>query len=189
MVKRCSFSALTGFFRLTLIRFFTIHFLLPFVMSLLAVLHITFLHWKGSKSQYVTFHPLFTSKDLIGTVTLALIFSIVIGYWPHLLLDHLNFTPTNAMSARNEIKPEWYFLPWYAILRAIPNKTLGVISLMHIILLLFLFPRYNQSKQLSRRLPLLNFRLLCILSVFKDFIIFGFYGCSPIEEPFLSFAR
>nr|YP_009502252.1 cytochrome b [Acizzia uncatoides]AWU48808.1 cytochrome b [Acizzia uncatoides] len=128
----------------TLNRFFTIHFLLPFILSGLVIIHLIFLHETGSSNPLGTplnndkipFYPYFLIKDLLGYMIFMMTFSILILYFPYWLNDPDNFMPANPLVTPLHIQPEWYFLFAYSILRAIPNKLGGVIALVSSILIL-----------------------------------------------------
>lgn len=138
----------------TLSRFFTLHFLLPFIILGLVILHLIFLHETGSNNPLglnrnfdkLPFHPYFSVKDIAGFF-IALYFLIILSIQnPYLLGDPDNFIPANPISTPAHIKPEWYFLFAYAILRSIPNKLGGVIALVASILILIILPFRAQSK-------------------------------------------
>lgn len=141
----------------TLTRFFAFHFLLPFVVLGATVLHLLFLHETGSnnptgissEADKISFHPYFSYKDLLGFAVLLLALTTLALFSPNLLGDPDNFTPANPLVTPPHIKPEWYFLFAYAILRSIPNKLGGVLALLFSILVLLLVPILHTSKQRS----------------------------------------
>lgn len=175
----------------TLHRFFVFHFLFPFVLAFLRILHLLFLHETGSNkplgipSDYdkVTFHTYFSSKDLVGFI----IFFIALGrltlLYPTRLRDPENFIPANPLVTPPHIQPEWYFLFAYAILRSIPKKLGGVIALVRAILVLFLVPILHLSPQKSRRHRPLS-QVFFWLFV-GDFFILTWIGRQPVEYPFI----
>jgi len=121
----------------TLTRFFRLHFLMPFILTGLAIAHIVLLHEKGSNNPLgrprnldkIPFHPYFSWKDILGALLLISIIFNVLAIWPFVFSDPENFIPANALITPPHIQPEWYFLFAYAILRSIPNKLGGVIAL------------------------------------------------------------
>lgn len=132
----------------TLTRFFSLHFLLPFLIAVFVLVHLIFLHETGSNKPLglssagdkVPFHPYFTIKDILGfRIVLFLFFFIVVSI-PDYFGDPENYIEANPLVTPVHIQPEWYFLPAYAILRSIPKKLGGVIALLMSILVLFLFP-------------------------------------------------
>lgn len=139
----------------TIHRFFVFHFILPFVLAFLTILHLLFLHETGSKnplgttSDYdkVAFHPYYTSKDVAGFVVLGLALAGLRLLWPNVLADSENYIPANPLVTPPHIQPEWYFLFAYAILRSIPRKVGGVIALVCSILVLFTVPYLHTSEQ------------------------------------------
>jgi ubiquinol-cytochrome c reductase cytochrome b subunit len=140
--------------RPTIMRFFTFHFLLPFVILALVAVHITILHLTGSRNPLgvpagldkVTFHSYFSLKDGLGAVLASLLFALVCVYLPLMLGDDENFSLANPSVTPHHIQPEWYFLFAYAILRSIPNKLGGVIALLLSVLILYLMPLTGLAK-------------------------------------------
>jgi len=136
----------------TLIRFYALHFLLPFIILLLVIIHIIFLHESGSSNPLtfklfffrIFFSPYYIIKDLLGLLIFALIYSSFIFFMPDYLGHPDNYVKANPLVTPAHIVPEWYFLPFYAILRAIPNKVIGVVLLVFAILVLFLLPFINK---------------------------------------------
>ena len=175
----------------TLSRFFTLHFLLPFVIIGAVILHLIFLHETGSNNPLglnrnfdkLPFHPYFSTKDIVGFFV-AIYFLIILSIQnPYLLGDPDNFIPANPISTPAHIKPEWYFLFAYAILRSIPNKLGGVIALVASILIFIILPISNQSKFRA------NFSYPLNKILFWSFISVAFLltwiGGQPVEEPFI----
>nr|QXI36198.1 cytochrome b [Hypanus rudis] len=175
----------------TLTRFFTFHFLFPFVIAALTMIHLLFLHEAGSNNptgltsnmDKIPFHPYFTYKDLMGFFILLFLLTLLALLMPNLLSDAENFTPANPLVTPPHIKPEWYFLFAYAILRSIPNKLGGVLALVFSILILLLVPILHTSKQRSltfRPITQLLFWLLV-----TNTIILTWIGGQSVEQPFI----
>nr|BAA78467.1 cytochrome b [Brevitrygon imbricata] len=175
----------------TLTRFFTFHFLLPFVIVALTMVHLLFLHETGSNNPIgldsnmdkIPFHPYYSYKDLLGFFMLLLLIILLALFMPNLLGDTENFIPANPLVTPPHIKPEWYFLFAYAILRSIPNKLGGVLALAFSILILLLVPMLHTSKQRSlifRPITQILFWLLV-----ANTIILTWIGGQPVEQPFI----
>jgi len=134
----------------TLNRFFVFHFIFPFIILAIVILHLFFLHKTGSnnpiginrKTFKIPFHPYFSLKDLIGFLIYFTILFLLICFFPYELGDPDNFSIANPIVTPTHIKPEWYFLFAYAILRSIPNKLGGVIALIISILILIFLPMF-----------------------------------------------
>nr|WNH21425.1 cytochrome b [Etropus crossotus] len=175
----------------TLTRFFAFHFLFPFVVLAATVIHLLFLHETGSNnptgvnsdSDKVSFHPYFSYKDLLGFAALLLALIVLALFSPNLLGDPDNFTPANPLVTPPHIKPEWYFLFAYAILRSIPNKLGGVLALLFSILVLMLVPILHTSKQrgLTFR-PLTQFLFWALVA---DVVVLTWIGGMPVEDPYV----
>nr|ACR40563.1 cytochrome b [Astyanax nicaraguensis] len=175
----------------TLTRFFAFHFLLPFVIIAATLLHALFLHETGSNnpaglnsdSDKISFHPYFSYKDLLGFMIMLSALTSLALFSPDLLGDPENFTPANPLVTPPHIKPEWYFLFAYAILRSIPNKLGGVLALLFSILVLMLVPLLHTSKQqgLTFR-PLTQFLFWALVA---DVLILTWIGGMPVEHPFI----
>nr|ACR40575.1 cytochrome b [Astyanax nasutus] len=175
----------------TLTRFFAFHFLLPFVIIAATLLHALFLHETGSNnpaglnsdSDKISFHPYFSYKDLLGFMIMLSALTSLALFSPNLLGDPENFTPANPLVTPPHIKPEWYFLFAYAILRSIPNKLGGVLALLFSILVLMLVPLLHTSKQQG-----LTFRPLTqslFWALVADVLILTWIGGMPVEHPFI----
>nr|WNH18603.1 cytochrome b [Hirundichthys affinis] len=175
----------------TLTRFFTFHFLLPFVIAAMSMIHLIFLHEAGSNNptginsdaDKISFHPYFSYKDILGFAALLITLTSLALFSPNLLGDPDNFTPANPLVTPPHIKPEWYFLFAYAILRSIPNKLGGVLALLSSILVLFLVPILQTSKQRS-----LTFRPLSQIlfwTLVADVMILTWIGGMPVEHPYI----
>lgn len=138
----------------TLNRFFSLHYLMPFVLAVLAIIHLIALHEEGSNNPIgvkpdadkVHFHYYYALKDLYGAVVLAVVLSIIVFFYPYILGDAENFKQANPLVTPVHIKPEWYFLFVYAILRSIPNKLGGAVALIFSVLVLFLLPGLHQNR-------------------------------------------
>nr|YP_010318809.1 cytochrome b [Synodontis punu]UMB50348.1 cytochrome b [Synodontis punu] len=175
----------------TLTRFFTFHFLLPFAVIAATILHALFLHETGSNNPIglnsdadkISFHPYFSYKDLLGFATLITALAALALFSPNLLGDPENFTPANPLVTPPHIKPEWYFLFAYAILRSIPNKLGGVLALLFSILVLMVVPLLHTSKQqgLTFR-PITQFLFWALVA---DVFILTWIGGMPVEHPFI----
>nr|CCI51187.1 cytochrome b [Corvus macrorhynchos japonensis]CCI51191.1 cytochrome b [Corvus macrorhynchos japonensis] len=175
----------------TLTRFFALHFLLPFVIAGLTLVHLTFLHETGSNNPLgipsdcdkIPFHPYYSIKDLLGFALMIIPLVTLALFSPNLLGDPENFTPANPLATPPHIKPEWYFLFAYAILRSIPNKLGGVLALAASVLVLFLMPLLHVSKQRS-----MTFRPLSQIlfwTLVADLFILTWVGSQPVEHPFI----
>nr|YP_009357205.1 cytochrome b [Trochalopteron elliotii]AMJ17427.1 cytochrome b [Trochalopteron elliotii] len=175
----------------TLTRFFAIHFLLPFVIAGLTLVHLTFLHDTGSNNPLgipsdcdkIPFHPYYSIKDILGFVLMFVPLATLALFAPNLLGDPENFTPANPLATPPHIKPEWYFLFAYAILRSIPNKLGGVLALAASVLVLFLIPLLHTSKLRS-----MTFRPLSQIlfwTLVANLLILTWVGSQPVEHPFI----
>nr|AEK66785.1 cytochrome b [Silurus asotus] len=175
----------------TLTRFFAFHFILPFAIVAATLLHALFLHETGSNNptglnsdtDKISFHPYFSYKDLLGFIVLLTALTALALFSPNLLGDPENFTPANPLVTPPHIKPEWYFLFAYAILRSIPNKLGGVLALLLSILVLMIVPLLHTSKQQG-----LTFRPMAQLlfwALVADVLILTWIGGMPVEHPFV----
>ena len=175
----------------TLTRFFAFHFILPFIITALAAVHLLVLHETGSNTptgissdiDNIPFHPYYTIKDILGALFIILILLILVLFSPDLLGDPDNYTPANPLNTPPHIKPEWYFLFAYAILRSIPNKLGGVLALVASILILILMPILHTSKQRGIIFRPLSQCLFWILVA--DLITLTWIGGQPVEHPFI----
>nr|QOD97866.1 cytochrome b [Glaucidium brasilianum] len=174
----------------TLTRFFTLHFLLPFIIAGLTAIHLTFLHESGSNNPLgipsdcdkIPFHPYFTTKDILGLLLMLLPLTSLALFSPNMLGDPENFTPANPLVTPPHIKPEWYFLFAYAILRSIPNKLGGVLALAASVLILLLIPLLHKSKQRTLTFRPLSQTLFWTLTA--NLLILTWVGSQPVEHPF-----
>jgi|TARA_B110000967_G_scaffold209586_1_gene266475 ubiquinol-cytochrome c reductase cytochrome b subunit len=175
----------------TLNRFFSIHYLLPFVIAGLVFVHLSLLHTAGSNNPLginknidtVSFYPYFYVKDLLAFFVLLTFFSFFVFFFPNYLGHADNYIPANPLVTPAHIVPEWYFLPFYAILRSIPDKLGGVVAMVAAILILLLLPVINTSEIRSSKFrPLYGMAYWFLVS---DFLILGWIGQQPVETPYL----
>nr|YP_010946607.1 cytochrome b [Margattea spinosa]WGO57325.1 cytochrome b [Margattea spinosa] len=174
----------------TLNRFFTFHFLLPFIVLALVMIHLLFLHQTGSNNPLglnsnidkIPFHPYFSIKDSVGFMLLLLSLTTLTLSNPYMLGDPDNFTPANPLVTPIHIQPEWYFLFAYAILRSIPNKLGGVIALFLSITILFIMPTYKSNFRGNQFYPI-NQILFWIMV--NTVILLTWIGARPVEDPFI----
>nr|QZI85897.1 cytochrome b [Agapanthia amurensis] len=175
----------------TLTRFFTFHFLFPFIIVALVIIHLLFLHQTGSNNPLGTnsnidktpFHPYFTLKDLLGFIILLMSLLTLTLSNPYLLGDPDNFTPANPLVTPVHIQPEWYFLFAYAILRSIPNKLGGVIALVMSIAILYTLPFFNKKKMISNQFYPINKTLFW--TMVTTIILLTWIGARPVEDPYI----
>nr|YP_002970759.1 cytochrome b [Helotrephes sp. NKMT027]ACJ69572.1 cytochrome b [Helotrephes sp. NKMT027] len=175
----------------TLTRFFTLHFLLPFIISALVMIHLLFLHQTGSSNPLglnsnfdkIPFHPFFSTKDLMGMSIMMFMFLLLNMMEPRLLGDPENYLPANPLVTPVHIQPEWYFLFAYAILRSIPNKLGGVIAMVMAILIIMILPFTNNCKFQSKSFYPLNQIMFWIL--LSTLILLTWIGARPAEEPYI----
>nr|CCA95042.1 cytochrome b [Microtus subterraneus]CCA95043.1 cytochrome b [Microtus subterraneus] len=175
----------------TLTRFFAFHFILPFIITALVLVHLLFLHETGSNNptglnsdaDKIPFHPYYTVKDFLGVLILLMAFMILTLFFPDILGDPDNYTPANPLNTPPHIKPEWYFLFAYAILRSIPNKLGGVLALILSILILALMPFLHTSKQRTLTFRPITQTMYWILVA--DLLILTWIGGQPVEYPFI----
>nr|ATU46969.1 cytochrome b [Ellobius tancrei] len=175
----------------TLTRFFAFHFILPFIITALVLVHLLFLHETGSNNptglksdaDKIPFHPYYTIKDFLGALLLLATLMMLALFFPDALGDPDNFTPANPLNTPPHIKPEWYFLFAYAILRSIPNKLGGVLALILSILVLALMPFLHTSKQRGLTFRPITQTMYWILVA--DLLILTWIGGQPVEYPFI----
>ena len=173
----------------TLNRFFALHYLLPFVIVAVVALHVVALHVHGSNNPLgidpkgpqdtVPFHPYYTMKDGFGVVVFLIVFSIFVFFAPDYMGHPDNYTPADPLVTPPHIVPEWYFLPFYAILRAIPDKLGGVLAMFGAIAVLFLLPWLDSSRVRSATFRPIYKWFMAVLVV--DVIVLGFCGANPPE--------
>jgi ubiquinol-cytochrome c reductase cytochrome b subunit len=175
----------------TLIRFFALHFLIPFIIAAMAIIHLLFLHQSGSSNPLglgeqvdrVPFAPYFVIRDMVGFICLLSGLLIVSLVAPYLLGDCENFIPANPLVTPVHIQPEWYFLFAYAILRSIPNKLGGVIALFLSILVLFFVPLLNQFS--FRGLVFYPVGQVLFWGFIVVFVLLTWIGMRPVEAPYV----
>lgn len=174
----------------TLTRFFALHFLLPFAIAGLVVLHLLFLHETGSNNplglnrdgEKVPFHSYYSFKDLVGFLIMLFLLALLVLFSPQLLTDPENFIPANPLVTPVHIQPEWYFLFAYAILRSIPNKLGGVIGLVGSIAILFILPFSHLGK--FRSLAFYPVNQVLFWSLVGIFLVLTWIGSCPVEAPY-----
>nr|CCA94729.1 cytochrome B protein [Microtus obscurus] len=175
----------------TLTRFFAFHFILPFIITALVLVHLLFLHETGSNNptglnsdaDKIPFHPYYTVKDFLGVLILLMAFMILTLFFPDILGDPDNYTPANPLNTPPHIKPEWYFLFAYAILRSIPNKLGGVLALILSIVILAFMPLLHTSKQRALTFRPITQTMYWILVA--DLLVLTWIGGQPVEYPFI----
>nr|UZN44125.1 cytochrome b [Furcilarnaca chirurga] len=175
----------------TLTRFFTFHFLLPFIVAAMSMIHLLFLHQTGSNNPMglnndidkIPFHPYFSFKDIVGFIIMITSLTMLTLLNPNLLGDPDNFIPANPLVTPVHIQPEWYFLFAYAILRSIPNKLGGVIALIMSIAILMILPFFNMNKFRGNQFYPLN--QLLFWSMTTTIILLTWIGARPVEDPFI----
>src|SRR5262245_58650536 len=181
----------------TLNRFFALHYLLPFIIVAVVALHVVALHVHGSNNPLgidpkgpqdtVPFHPYYTIKDGFGLTIFLIIYAIFVFFMPNALGEPVNYVPANPLATPNEIVPEWYLLPFYAILRAIPDKLSGVIAMFSSIGLLFLLPWLDTSRVRSCTFRPIYKWFVPVLVI--DVLVLGYCGAHPPEGYFVPLAR
>nr|QWZ46386.1 cytochrome b [Philolithus actuosus] len=175
----------------TLTRFFAFHFLFPFIVTALVMVHLLFLHQTGSSNPLginsntdkIPFHPFFTFKDLLGFMIASMMLVMLSLINPYMLGDPDNFIPANPLVTPVHIQPEWYFLFAYAILRSIPNKLGGVIALVMSIAVLYILPFSNKKKFLSNQFYPIN--KLMFWTMVTIIIMLTWIGARPVEDPYI----
>lgn len=175
----------------TLTRFFTFHFLFPFIVAAATIIHILFIHQTGSNNPLgivrnvdkVPFHPYFTFKDITGFIVILAALILLTLLNPYLLGDPDNFIPANPLVTPAHIQPEWYFLFAYAILRSIPNKLGGVIALVISILILLILPFTHAAK--FRSLTFYPLNQLIFWSLVSIVFLLTWIGARPVEDPYV----
>nr|YP_010621402.1 cytochrome b [Gobionotothen gibberifrons]WBF91127.1 cytochrome b [Gobionotothen gibberifrons] len=175
----------------TLTRFFAFHFLFPFVVAGATMVHLLFLHQTGSNNPLglnstgdkIPFHPYFSYKDLLGFAALLFALASIALFAPQLLGDPDNFTPANPLVTPPHIKPEWYFLFAYAILRSIPDKLGGVLALLASILVLLVVPFLHTCK--LRSLTFRPFSQFLFWALIANVAILTWIGGMPVEDPYI----
>ena len=179
----------------TLNRFFSLHYLLPFLLAALAVAHLIALHTHGSNNpngissngDRLAMHPYFTFKDLVTFFLFFLVLSIMVYFYPNALGHSDNYIPANPMQTPASIVPEWYLLPFYAILRSIPNKLLGVAAMFGSLLILLVLPLTDLSRIRGNQFrPAMR---LAFWFFVVDFIILTWIGSQHPSSPYLEIGQ
>jgi len=180
----------------TLNRFFALHFVLPFVLAALALMHLIALHDSagsgnplGVSANYdrLPFAPYFLFKDLITIFIFIIVLSVFVFFMPNVLGDSDNYVMANPMQTPPSIVPEWYLLPFYAILRSIPNKLLGVIAMISAILMLLVMPYTDLSR--SRGIQFRPLSKIAFYIFIANFLILMVLGAKHVESPFIEFGQ
>ena len=176
---------------------FSLHYLLPFVIAAVVVFHVWALHVHGSSNPLginvkgpqdtIPFHPYYTAKDAVGFGVFLLILVVFVFYEPNYMNHPDNFSPANPLVTPPNIVPEWYFLPFYAILRSMPDKVLGVILFVASIVVLFLVPFLDTSRVRSAKFRPVFRQFFWIFAA--DAIILGFVGANPPEGTWVIIGR
>jgi ubiquinol-cytochrome c reductase cytochrome b subunit len=179
----------------TLNRFFSLHYLLPFLLAALAVAHLIALHEHGSSNpngvsssgDRIAIHPYFMFKDLVTILFFFLVLSVIVFYYPNLLGHSDNYIPANPMSTPASIVPEWYLLPFYAILRSIPNKLLGVLAMFGSLVILLILPLTDVSRIRGNQFrPAMK---LAFWFFVVNFIILMWIGSQHPESPYVEVSQ
>lgn len=179
----------------TLNRFFSLHYLLPFVLAALAVAHLIAIHVHGSNNpngvtsngDRYAMHPYFVFKDLVTILFFFLVLSIMVFYFPNFMGHSDNYIEANPMVTPASIVPEWYLLPFYAILRSIPNKLLGVLAMFGSLLILLVLPITDLSRIRSSQFrPAMKFAFWFFV---VNFIILMWIGTQHPETPYLEIGQ
>jgi len=179
----------------TLNRFFSLHFLLPFLLAALAVIHLIYKDVHGSNNPLglssnmdkVPLHPYFSYKDYFGFAIFGIAFSFIVFFYPNLLGHSDNYIPANPLVTPEHIVPEWYLLPFYAILRSIPDKLGGVIAMLGAILILLILPFFHVSLVRSSYFRPLWKILFWVFAA--NFVLLGWIGGNPVEYPFVTIGQ
>ena len=181
----------------TLVRFYSLHYVLPFAIVGIVILHIWALHIPGSNNPLgidatgpqdkIPFHPYYTAKDIFGFMVFLLFYAFWIFYAPNYMGHPDNYIPANPLVTPAHIVPEWYYLPFYAILRAVPDKLGGIIAMFASILILFVLPWLDRSKVRSARFRPIYKQFFWILVL--DVLILGWVGANAPEGNFILVGR
>lgn len=177
----------------TLTRFYSLHFLLPFILSFFVVIHLVYLHSQGSSNRLglnrnidkIRFHPYFSIKDLTFICSIIILSFMVSFFFPYILGDAINNVPANSIQTPVHIQPEWYFLPSYAILRALPRKTAGVLALALSVSIFYILPifKIKFSTKFSSN------RFILFWTMIASFLFLIKIGALPAEEPYVEIRK
>jgi quinol-cytochrome oxidoreductase complex cytochrome b subunit len=179
----------------TLNRFYSFHYLLPFLITAAVIIHIAFLHQNGSNNPLglnpstdkISFYPYFIIKDLFSWLIIGFIYVLFVYFMPNFLGHTDNYIEANAMVTPAHIVPEWYFLPMYAILRSIPHKLGGVIAMFAALLVLLIIPYVGITETRSSSFRLIHRKIFWLFIL--DFFVLGWIGgCSP-ETPYIEIGQ
>ncbi len=181
----------------TLNRFFALHYLLPFVIVGIVVFHIVALHRFGSNNPLgidtrgpqdsIPFHPYYTVKDMFGLGVFLIIFSVFVFFYPNFLGHPDNYIPADPLVTPAHIVPEWYFLPFYAILRAVPDKLMGVLAMFGAIAVLFILPWLDRSPVRSGQFrPIFRYFFWLFAA---NCVLLGYLGAKPAEGTYVILSR
>jgi ubiquinol-cytochrome c reductase cytochrome b subunit len=179
----------------TLNRFFSLHFVVPFIIAGVVLIHLALLHQHGSNNPLgvdtsvdkVPFYPYYFVKDLHAFCWLMTLFTILVYFYPNYLGHPDNYIPANPLVTPAHIVPEWYFLPFYAILRSIPSKLGGVSAMLGALLILFIIPYTNTSEVRSTQFrPIFR---ICFWFLISDFLLLGWAGQKPVATPYLELGQ
>lgn len=177
----------------TLTRFYSLHFIIPFILTFIVLIHLYFLHQEGSRNNLglnrnldkIEFHPYFSIKDL-NFIILIIITRIILSiFFPYILRDSINNSPANPIQTPTHIQPEWYFLSSYSILRALPRKTSGVLALTISVLIFFIIPTYKFK--FSTKFSF--YRLTIFWIIIRSFLFLIKIGSLPAEEPYINIRK
>lgn len=173
----------------TLTRFYSLHFVLPFIITVIVILHLLLLHKEGSRNSVGTnrnmdklsFHPYFTVKDMLFILFVVMVGTRVSLFEPYMLGDPVNNVPANAIQTPVHIQPEWYFLPSYAILRSLPRKTAGVLALALSVTIFYILPIYGFKFSTK----FIRYRYIIFWLTIFTFLFLMKIGALPAEEPYV----
>lgn len=175
----------------TVVRFFTFHFIIPFIIAALVIIHITYLHITGSSNNLgisshikLIFHPYYSIKDILGVFVILLFFILICLHYPLILGDDENFTEADPSTTPHHIQPEWYFLFAYAILRSIPNKLGGVIALALSVIILYTLPLTVNFKK-TKRIQKLPINKIFYWVFVSSVLLLSWIGIKPVEDPYI----
>jgi ubiquinol-cytochrome c reductase cytochrome b subunit len=176
----------------TLNKFFVLHFLFPFILSFVVYIHVELLHQTRSTNPLgfnwlydrLGFMPMYVIKDILSTIVACLIFAYVIGFIPDAMGHPDNFIMANPESTPAHIVPEWYFLNFYAILRSIPSKSMGVLALAATIVVLIILPWMDKSESRNITIKIMAYFRFVVFTAIS--ITLSYIGQAPLEEPLLT---